>query len=65
LLLIKEAIAYNPDLKMAAARIDQSRATLKAVGASLMPNIGIGAQTGTSTIPTSTSAISGAGLIAS
>ncbi len=50
---------------MAAARIDQSRATLKAVGASLMPNIGIGAQTGTSTIPTSTSAISGAGLIAS
>lgn len=65
LALIKEAIAYNADLKIAAARIDQSRATLKAVDGNLLPNIGIGAQTGTSTIPTSTSAISGAGLIAS
>jgi NodT family efflux transporter outer membrane factor (OMF) lipoprotein len=65
LALIKEAIAYNADLKMASARIDQSRATLKAVGGSLTPSIGIGAQTGTSTIPTSTAAISGAGLIAS
>jgi len=64
LALIKEAIAYNADLKMAVARIDQSRATLKAVDGNLMPNIGIGAQTGTSTIPTSTAAISGAGLIA-
>ncbi len=63
--LIKEAIAYNPDLKMAAARIDQSRAVLKAVGGSLVPNIGIGAQIGTSSVPTSTAAISGAGLIAS
>ena len=65
LVLIKEAIAYNPDLKMAAARIDQSRAVLKAVGGSLVPNIGIGAQFGTSSIPTSTAATSGAGLIAS
>ncbi|SMC67160.1 efflux transporter, outer membrane factor (OMF) lipoprotein, NodT family [Polynucleobacter kasalickyi] len=63
--LMKEAIAYNVDLKIASARIDQSRAVLKSVGGSLLPNVGVGAQTGTSTLPTSTSAISGFGLIAS
>lgn len=62
--LMQEAIAYNADLKIASARVDQSRAALKASAGSLWPSIGLGAQAGTSTIPTSTSAISGAGIIA-
>ena len=63
--LIQEAIVNNPDIRMALAKIDQSRGVLSMTSGSRLPNIGIGAQTGTSTIPTSTAAISGAGLIAS
>jgi len=63
--LIQEAIVNNPDIRMALAKIDQARGVLSATSGARLPNIGIGAQTGTSTIPTSTAAISGAGLIAS
>jgi NodT family efflux transporter outer membrane factor (OMF) lipoprotein len=63
--LLDEAISYNADLKVSLARLDQSRALLNGISGSLQPQIGIGAQTGTSTLPTSTATISGVGLIAS
>ena len=63
--LIKEAINNNLDLRQARARVEQSKGVLAATSGQRQPNIGIGAQAGTSTIPTATSGISGAGLIAS
>lgn len=63
--LIQEAIVNSPDIRMALAKVDQSRGVLSATGGARLPNIGIGAQTGTSTLPTSTAGISGVGLIAS
>jgi NodT family efflux transporter outer membrane factor (OMF) lipoprotein len=62
--LIQDAIINNTDIRMARARVDQSRGVLSAVSGTRLPNIGIGGQLGTSTIPTSTAAISGVGLIA-
>ncbi|MEI7531184.1 MAG: TolC family protein [Betaproteobacteria bacterium] len=63
--MIQEAIVNNPDIRIALAKIDQARGILSATSGTRLPNIGIGAQTGTSTIPTSTAAISGVGVIAS
>jgi NodT family efflux transporter outer membrane factor (OMF) lipoprotein len=62
--LIQDAIINNMDIRVARSRVDQSRGVLAAVSGTRLPNVGIGGQLGTSTIPTSTSAISGVGLIA-
>ena len=37
--LVGEALAYNPDLKVAAARVEQATAVLKAAGAELGPSV--------------------------
>ncbi|WP_027468320.1 TolC family protein [Deefgea rivuli] len=62
--LIAEAQLYNADLRIAGARIDQSRAALKAAGGPMLPSLGIGAQTGDSAIPTSSMSTTGIGVIA-
>ncbi|HSG22668.1 MAG TPA: efflux transporter outer membrane subunit, partial [Azonexus sp.] len=63
--LIREAQANNPDLRLAAARVDQSRSAVKLAGASLMPTLAVGAQAGESVIPSSSMAMNGLALIAS
>jgi NodT family efflux transporter outer membrane factor (OMF) lipoprotein len=37
--LVAEAIAYNPDLRVAAARVEQAKAYLKAAGSALYPQV--------------------------
>lgn len=63
--LIAESQSYNNDLRIAAARLEQSRAALKAAGAPLLPSLGFAAQTGQSALPTSNMSTSGFGLVAS
>ena len=63
--LIEEAIVNNLDLRQARARVEQSKGVLAATSGQRLPNIGIAAQAGTSTLPTATAGISGGGLIAS
>jgi len=61
--LISEALQYNSDLRIAAARVDQARAALKAAGGPLLPALGVGLQTGDSTLPTSSMSVTGVGLV--
>jgi outer membrane protein, multidrug efflux system len=44
--LVKQAIAYNPDLTLAAARVDQAAAALKAAGGRLQPVVSLFGKTG-------------------
>ncbi|HEX2749582.1 MAG TPA: efflux transporter outer membrane subunit [Verrucomicrobiales bacterium] len=37
--LVREAVAHNPDLKIAAARVDQARSLIKTAGAPLQPKL--------------------------
>ena len=62
--LIREAQANNPDLRVAAARVEQSRSAVTAAGAALLPVITIGGQTGTSTIAGSSNAVEGIAMVA-
>ena len=62
--LIREAQANNPDLRIAAQRVAQSRSAAKAAGASLLPTLAIGGQVNESVVPSSTLKLNGAGLIA-
>jgi len=62
--LIQDALVNNLDVRMARTRVDQARGVLTAISGTRLPNVGLGGQLGTSTIPTATSGISGAGLIA-
>jgi multidrug efflux system outer membrane protein len=62
--LIQDALVNNLDVRMARTRVDQARGVLTAISGTRLPNIGLGGQLGTSTIPTATSGISGAGLVA-
>ncbi|WP_373975927.1 efflux transporter outer membrane subunit [Chitinibacter sp. SCUT-21] len=62
--LISEALQYNADLRIAAARVEQSRAALKAAGGSMLPSLAIGAQVGDSALPTSSMSTTGIGLVA-
>ncbi|QZA77608.1 efflux transporter outer membrane subunit [Deefgea tanakiae] len=62
--LIAEAQRNNPDLRLAALRVEQSHSAVKAAGAALMPMIAIGGQAGESAIPTSSMAMNGLALIA-
>lgn len=62
--LIREAQTNNPDLRIAAARMEQSRSAVTAAGAALLPMIGVGGQTGSSTIAGSANAVDGLALVA-
>jgi multidrug efflux system outer membrane protein len=63
--LIAESQLYNADLRIAAARIEQSRAALKAAGGSRLPTIAAGAQLGDSAMPTSSMSPTGVALLVS
>ncbi|WP_410498539.1 efflux transporter outer membrane subunit [Chitinibacter sp. S2-10] len=63
--LIAESQQYNADLRIARARIGQSRAALKATGGAMLPSLAIGAQAGDSALPTSSMSTTGVGLVAS
>lgn len=62
--LIAEAQQRNVDLRIAAARVEQSRAALKATSGTLMPSVGIGLQAGESALPSSSMSTTGIALIA-
>lgn len=64
LALIAEAQRNNPDLRLAALRVEQSQSAVKAAGAALLPSLALGGQGGESAIPTSSMAINGLALIA-
>jgi NodT family efflux transporter outer membrane factor (OMF) lipoprotein len=44
--LVSEAIAYNPDLRVAAARVEAAEASARAAGAALMPQLNLAARGG-------------------
>ncbi|WP_432719686.1 TolC family protein [Jeongeupia wiesaeckerbachi] len=62
--LIRDAQAHNPDLQLAANRVEQAHSATKAAGASLWPTLGIGAQAGDATVPSSTLALNGLAIVA-
>ncbi|MFC7095428.1 TolC family protein [Jeongeupia naejangsanensis] len=62
--LIRDAQANNPDLQLAATRVEQAHSATKAAGAALLPTLGIGAQAGDSAVPSSTLALNGLALVA-
>jgi outer membrane protein, multidrug efflux system len=45
--LVSEALAYNTDLRVAAARVEQARGYAKAAGAAIYPSVGLLAHGGT------------------
>lgn len=61
--LIAEAQQQNTDLRMAATRVAQSRATLKSINGGNLPTLALGAQGGLSALPTSAGGTSGTALI--
>lgn len=63
--LIAEAQQHNVDLRMAAARVEQSRAALKATSGTMLPQVAIGAQAGESALPSSSLGTTGVAIIAS
>ncbi|MGL6041048.1 MAG: TolC family protein, partial [Deefgea sp.] len=62
--LIAEAQRNNPDLRLAALRVEQSQSAVKAAGAALLPTLAIGGKAGESAIPTSSIAMNGLALVA-
>ena len=62
--LIAEALQYNADLRVSAARVEQAQAVLKVVGGAVLPTIALGAQAGNSALPTSSMSTTGFGLVA-
>lgn len=61
--LIREAQLNNPDLRLAALRVEQSHSAVKAAGAALYPTLGLGGQAGDATIPSSSLALNGLALV--
>lgn len=62
--LVAEAIAYNPDLAIAAARVEASEAAARAAGAALYPQVNLGARGG-GKMGGDGSGVQGVGLFAS
>lgn len=62
--LVREAIAYNPDLWVAAARIEQAAAYVKLAGATLYPQVNVLARGG-GAMSGDSSGLEGVGLFAS
>lgn len=63
--LINEALANNPDLRIAAMRLEQSRLQVGIASAKLLPAVGIGAQYATDPTPGGVASSNGIGLIVS
>lgn len=61
--LIQEALAYNPDLQVAAARVEQAAAYVKLAGATLYPQVSLLARGG-GKLSGDSSGIQGAGIFA-
>jgi NodT family efflux transporter outer membrane factor (OMF) lipoprotein len=61
--LVREAIAYNPDLQVAAARVDQAAAYAKLAGAALYPQVNVMARGG-GALSGDSSGLEGVGLFA-
>ena len=61
--LVKEALAYNPDLQVAAARVEQAASFVKVAGATLYPQVTALARGG-GTLSGDSSGLEGAGLFA-
>lgn len=61
--LVDEALAYNADLAVAAARVDQAAAAVRIAGASLLPSVGAFAKDGLK-LGGDLTGLSGAGLTA-
>jgi NodT family efflux transporter outer membrane factor (OMF) lipoprotein len=61
--LVREAIAYNPDLQIAAARVDQAAAYTKLAGAALYPQVNVLARGG-GAMSGDSSGLEGVGLFA-
>jgi outer membrane protein, multidrug efflux system len=62
--LIAEAVAYNPDLQIAAARVEAAEANARAAGATLYPQVNFGAHGG-GKLGGDGSGVQGVGLFAS
>jgi NodT family efflux transporter outer membrane factor (OMF) lipoprotein len=61
--LVREAIEYNPDLRAAAARVEQAQAYVKAAGATLYPQVNLLARGGGS-LSGDSSGLEGVGVFA-
>lgn len=61
--LVREAVAYNPDLQVAAARVDQAAAYAKLAGAALYPQVNVLARGG-GAMSGDSSGLEGVGLFA-
>lgn len=61
--LVREALANNPDLRIAAARVEQAAAYVKAAGATLRPQVNALARGG-GTLSGDSSGLEGAGIFA-
>lgn len=61
--LIKEAQLHNPDLRITATRVAQAQAALTVAGASLVPSLAIGGETGNSPIPAASITTEGLALL--
>lgn len=62
--LVAEAVTYNPDLQIAAARVEAAEASARAAGAALYPQVNFGAHGG-GKLGGDNSGVSGVGLFAS
>lgn len=60
--LIEEAIAHNPDMRVAAARLEQVRLQMRLAGADLLPNVAFGAKYSDSLQPANGLDINGFGI---
>ncbi|WP_353150116.1 TolC family protein [Pollutimonas bauzanensis] len=63
--LITEALTNNPDLRIAALRLEQSRLQVGIASAKLLPSVGIGAQYATDPTPGGAASSNGIGLMLS
>jgi len=61
--LVREALAYNPDLRVAAARVEQAAAYVRAAGATLYPQVSALARGG-GALSGDSSGLQGAGIFA-
>ena len=61
--LVQEALAYNPDLQVAAARVEQAASFVKVAGATLYPQVNALARGG-GTLSGDSSGLEGAGIFA-
>jgi multidrug efflux system outer membrane protein len=61
--LIEEALAHNPDMRAASARLEQARYQMKLAGADLLPSVSFGAKYSNSLQPADGLDINGLGVV--